>query len=168
MPKRFFLIQIKISCLIWRNLNFCPKLTLWKHGNLGIMMLNMPCVCQIYQMQFQVLSNYQHPASHRFEIQTTCHFCQLLACNTHTLSSRSKIKFWMLITFNITSSEKSKHLKGGLDPPVSDKKSWLPFHRSVGSPVSDEKSSLPFHRSVGSPREWRLIVWSSVCRPALA
>ena len=44
----------------------------------------MPCVCQICQMQFQVLSNYQHPTSHRFEIQTTCHFCQLLTCDAHT------------------------------------------------------------------------------------
>ena len=65
-------------------------------------MLNMPCVYQICQMKFQVLSNNQHPASHRFEIQTTCHFCQLLACDTHTLSSRSKSKFWMLVTFKHT------------------------------------------------------------------
>ena len=74
-----------------------------KTCNLGIMMLNMPCVCQICQMQFQVLSNYQHPASHSFEIQTTCYFCQLLACNTHThtLSSRSKSKFWMLVTYQV-------------------------------------------------------------------
>ena len=28
----------------------------------------------------------------------------------------------------------SKHLKGRLNPPVSDEKSSLPFHRSVGSP----------------------------------
>ena len=101
------------------------------------MMLNMPCVCQICQMQFQVLSNYQHPASHRFEIQTTCHFCQLLACNTHTLSSRSKIKFWMLITFKHTSSEKSKHLKGRLEPRVSDVTFFGPKEVSWGPRVSD-------------------------------
>ena len=53
--------------------------------------------------------------------------------------------FWQLnnLNLNLSSKSQSKHLKGRLDPPVSD-----------------EKSSFPFHRSVGSPREWRKILTS--------